>query len=161
MGPSALSGGIWKPGIYYYVLCPTSKSLLSRIWTHLVRLAGAGDWIAPTKVRPGRGVSRRPTLQRRWRSLMPQLGTMRSMVVGASALARAYIRPFQGRGTIRKDGGGLAASGCVFFSENRGAVLYCTHKCGHFLKVTLTPKVGQGYNSYPAFCTLFFLDPVR
>ena len=43
MGPSALSGGIWKPGIYHYVLCPTSKSLLSRIWTHLVCLEEVGD----------------------------------------------------------------------------------------------------------------------
>ena len=39
-----------------------------------------------------------------------------------SALARVYIRPFQGRGTIRKDGGGLAAPAAFLFLENRGAV---------------------------------------
>ena len=40
MGPSALSAGIFESGMYYYVLCRIRKSPLSRIWTHLVRLAG-------------------------------------------------------------------------------------------------------------------------
>ena len=33
--------------------------------------------------------------------------------------------------------------------------LYCTHKCGHFSRVTLTQNFGQEYNSYPAFWTAF------
>ena len=39
MGPSALSAEILARGMYVYVLCHEPKSSLSRIWTHLVRLA--------------------------------------------------------------------------------------------------------------------------
>ena len=34
------------------------------------------------------------------------------------------IRPFQGRGTIRKDGGGLAAAGCVFPYKEKSQELF-------------------------------------
>ena len=51
MGPSALSARILVRGMYVHVLCYEPKSSLSRIWTHLVRMARIGRYYIPAKIR--------------------------------------------------------------------------------------------------------------
>ena len=54
MHPSTLSAGILERGMYYFVLCRTSKSLLSRIWAHLPRLEKSGRPSAFAHLAPSR-----------------------------------------------------------------------------------------------------------
>ena len=95
MGPSALSAGIFESGMYPLVLCRPRKSPLSRIWTHLVRLAGNGcpSLFAHLTHSDAQGGNRRRVLCRPPKSPLSRIWAHLPRL----ALSPFYIRPFQGR----------------------------------------------------------------